>query len=203
MITLILSPIIECKNIESDADCRKYALCGWKDWKENCALFCGECGMYLINSVQVSHCDTNTSYDLNISSIKNVAKINTKGGDTMVKTLELSSTDLPLTSTFQSSSRNTDVSPEDISERFFITIKTAKETLKRTTQKFLRSALLPLSRSYRADRMYSYKRLSGERSTDTIDGRTRSIDGNRYAQIFANSQYYSKIYSLDHHFLLQ
>ena len=53
MITLILSPIIECKNIESDADCRKYALCGWKDWKENCALFCGECGMYLINSVQV------------------------------------------------------------------------------------------------------------------------------------------------------
>ena len=44
----------------------------------------------------------------------------------MVKTLELSSTDLPLASTFQWSDRNKDVSPEDISERWFITIKNAK-----------------------------------------------------------------------------
>ena len=54
MITLILSSMVECKNNWSDAECRQYALCGWKDWKENCALTCGECGMYLIYSVQVS-----------------------------------------------------------------------------------------------------------------------------------------------------
>ena len=53
MITLILSPIIECNNIWSDADCRNYAVCGLKDWKENCALTYGECGMCLIYSVQV------------------------------------------------------------------------------------------------------------------------------------------------------
>ena len=67
---------------------------------------------HLINSVQVSNCDTNTSYTFNISSVSKNQK-NTE----MVKTLELSSTDLPLTSTFQSSARHTDVSPEDISER--------------------------------------------------------------------------------------
>jgi len=33
----------ECKNNWNDAECRQYALCGWKDWKENCALTCGEC----------------------------------------------------------------------------------------------------------------------------------------------------------------
>jgi hypothetical protein len=76
---------------------------------------------HLINSVKVSHCDTNTSYQLNISSVNKV-----KEDTTMVKTLELSSTDLPLTSTFQSSDRHSDVSPEDISKRWFITIKTAK-----------------------------------------------------------------------------
>ena len=100
-------------------------------------------------------------------------------------------------SVFQSSKRHTDVSPEDLSERWFISIKTAKETLKRTTQRFLRSALLPLSRRYRADRMFEMKRLTGKWSTDTIDGRTKSLDGNRYAQIFANKQYFAKIYPMD------
>ena len=67
---------------------------------------------HLINSVQVSNCDTNTSYTLNMSSITQ-AEENTK----MVKTLELSSTKLPLASTFQFSARHTDVSPEDIRRR--------------------------------------------------------------------------------------
>ena len=67
-------------------------------------------------------------------------------------------------------------------------------TLKKTTQRFLRSAVLPLVRKYRTDRMFSRKTLLGEWSTDTMDGRGKSLEGNKYAQVFANKQYFSKIY---------
>ena len=54
--------------------------------------------------------------------------------------------------TFQSTGRHTDTTPEDLSQRWHISIAQAIKTLKHTTQKFLRSAILPLSRRYRADR---------------------------------------------------
>ena len=70
-------------------------------------------------------------------------------------------------------------------------------TLKNTTQRFLRSALLPLGRRYRADRMFERKTLTGKWSTDTMDGRVKSLMGNRYAQVFAHKQYFSKIYPME------
>ena len=152
----------------------------------------------IINSVQASHCDTISSFTYNVSSLKTNGDKNKTIKDTnLVKTLDIGNNDIPLASTFQSSERHSDVSPENLSERWFISIKTAKETLKRTTQKFLRSAILPLSRRYRADRMFHIKRLQGEWSTDTLDGRTKSLDGNRYAQVFANKEYFAKIYPMD------
>jgi hypothetical protein len=72
-----------------------------------------------------------------------------------------------------------------------IGLETARQTLKRTTQCFLRSALLPLSRRYKADRMYRAPRLQGELYTDTVEGRCISKDGNRYGQMFANEAYFS------------
>ena len=113
------------------------------------------------------------------------------------KTIDIGNTDLSMPNVFQSSNRHTDVSPEDVSERWFISIQQAKDTIKRTTQKFLRSALLPLSRRYRADRMFHTKTLRGQWATDTIDGRTKSLDGNRYAQIFTSKQYFAKLYPMD------
>ena len=62
--------------------------------------------------------------------------------------------ELPSAPTFQSKSRHSSVSPQDLSERWFIGLKKAKDTIKNTTQRILRSALLPLARRYRADRMY-------------------------------------------------
>ena len=59
--------------------------------------------------------------------------------------------DLPLTNTFQSSDRHTDVSPQSLSERWGISLSTASKTLQKTTQQFLRSAVLPLGRRYRQD----------------------------------------------------
>ena len=77
---------------------------------------------HLMNNVKISYCDTNTSYHLNRRSVNKV-----KEDTAMVKTLELSSSDLPLASTFQSSNRHSDVSPEDVSKRWFITIKTQEK----------------------------------------------------------------------------
>lgn len=105
--------------------------------------------------------------------------------------------DVPELHTFQSSDRHTDVSPADLSERWNISLSTAIQTLKKTTQRFLRSAVLPLSRRYRADRVFERKTLAGTWSTDTMDGRSKSLEGNRYAQVFANKSYFSRIYPMD------
>ena len=90
-------------------------------------------------------------------------------------------TDVPSPPSFTSGNRHTDVSPTDLAERWFISIPQAIKTLKKTTQKFVRSAILPLTRRYRADRMFYRKTLAGEWSTDTMDGHIKSLDGNRHA----------------------
>jgi len=148
----------------------------------------------IINSVNIQHVDPIESSNMKISSIKKTNLIESKLSK---KSLDVGDADLKLPNVFQSQNRHTDVSAEDLSERWFISLKTAQKTLKKTTQKFLRSALLPLSRRYRADRMYAKKTLIGKWSTDTVDGHTKSLDGNRYGQIFANKQYFSKIYPMD------
>ena len=99
--------------------------------------------------------------------------------------------------TFVSKSRHTDVSAQDLSDRWLISVGKAVATLKKTTQRFTRSAILPLARRYRADRVFSRKTLSGVWSTDTMDGRIRSLDGNQYAQVFGNKSYFAKIYPMD------
>ena len=45
--------------------------------------------------------------------------------------------------------------------------------------------------------MYDAKCLTVTWSTNTIDGKTKSLDCNRYAQIFANKQYFAKLYPMD------
>ena len=99
--------------------------------------------------------------------------------------------------TFQSKDRHTSVTPEDLSERWSIGTGQAKETIKRTTQQYVRSALLPLARRYCADRMFQKRCLHGDWYTDTMDGRVMSKDGNRYAQVFANKGYFAVIYPMD------
>ena len=55
---------------------------------------------------------------------------------------------------------------------------------------------MPLTCRYQADRMFFRKTLAGIWSTDTMDGRIKSLQGNRYAQVFANKGYFSKVYPL-------
>jgi hypothetical protein len=62
--------------------------------------------------------------------------------------------DLPITPTFQTEERRSGVTPEQLADHWMIGLETARQTLNPTTQCFLWSALLPLSRRYKADRMY-------------------------------------------------
>jgi hypothetical protein len=55
--------------------------------------------------------------------------------------------------TFRSSKRHPSISSEQLSERWAIGLNQAKQTIQVTTQRGARSAILPLSRSYRTDRI--------------------------------------------------
>ena len=39
--------------------------------------------------------------------------------------------------------------------------------------------------------------MKGQWATDTIDTRCKSLDGNKYAQVFANKRYFAKLYPMD------
>ena len=91
----------------------------------------------------------------NLSSIKRrifsmkIAEIDdTQNASFQNPLIDSGTSDIPTIPTFQSSQRHTDVSPEDLSERWHISLPQALSTLKNTTQRFLRSATLPLSRRY-------------------------------------------------------
>ena len=98
---------------------------------------------------------------------------------------------------FTTESRRADVTPQSLADKWMIGLEQAKLTLKSTTQKYLRSALLPLSRRYKADRIFHYPRLHGEWYTDTVFGPTKSKDGNNCGQIFANGAYFATFYPMD------
>jgi hypothetical protein len=93
-----------------------------------------------------------------------------------------------------SSKRHWDKSPEEISNLWHIGVKQAKETMQATTQKFVRSALLPISRRYRSDRHFYRKHLNSHFSSDLYYGRTQSLHGNTCAYIFSHKSGFVQAY---------
>ena len=104
--------------------------------------------------------------------------------------------DVPLPKTFATSKRHTGITAQELSERWLIGLAQAHETIKVTTQNCVRSAVLPLSRRYRADRVFQKPLLRGDFYTDTMDGRCKSVNGNRYAQVFANKDFFAVAFPL-------
>ena len=105
--------------------------------------------------------------------------------------------DIPAERTFVSKERRGTVTAQSLSERWFIGLEQAKKTLAATTQRMIRSAILPLARRYRADRMFERPRIKDVIFTDTMDGQYRSLDGNCHAQIFANKDFFAVAYPLE------
>jgi hypothetical protein len=80
----------------------------------------------------------------------------------------------------------------DLSERWGLSVAQAALTLKATTRHLLRSALMPLARRYRADRMFQVPRLEGTWATDTVDMRCNSMHGKRCCQVCANKMFFAE-----------
>jgi hypothetical protein len=105
-------------------------------------------------------------------------------------------TDTPGRRTFVSNERHLKVTAEMIAEKFGISIPRAQRTLRVTTQRGVRSAILPISRRYRADRVFSVKRLNGKFATDTAYGKIKSLRGNVGSQLFSHKCGFKVCYPL-------
>ena len=70
-----------------------------------------------------------------------------------------------------------------------------KITLDATTQYHVRSAIIPLSRRYRVNRIFEPKRLLGDMVSDTMNSRYSSIHRDyKYCQVFGNREIFCEIY---------
>ena len=105
--------------------------------------------------------------------------------------------DVPSAQTFHTKKRKTTVTTADLSERWFIGLTQAEKTIWATTQRLLRSAILPLVRRYHADRMYERPRFRGTVYTDMMHGHFKSLDRNRYAQVFATEDFFAAAYPME------
>ena len=98
--------------------------------------------------------------------------------------------------TFLSTKRHSNTTPEDLSEIWNISVEQAKLTLEATTQNHIRSAIMPLSRRYRVDRMFEPKRLRCQMASDTMDPRCEGMQGVRYCQVFGNRDMFCEAYPI-------
>ena len=106
--------------------------------------------------------------------------------------------DVPSAQTFQSKECHSSITPSDLSERWYIGFGQATQMLEVTTQRLMRSAMLPLARWYCVDRMFIRPRIRGTIYTDTMNGRYKSLHGNKHAQIFANESFFATAYRMEH-----
>ena len=104
--------------------------------------------------------------------------------------------DKPEPRTVVQTKRHSSVTPQELSEVFGIGHIQAQRTLHATTQRGMRSAILPLSRRYRADRILQEKRLAGKFATDTLYYKLKSVHQNVAAQVYSHKCGFTKAYQL-------
>lgn len=89
--------------------------------------------------------------------------------------------------------RHSEVTPESVASKFNISIETAKRTLTMTTQQGIRTAIHPLSRRYRVDRIrLNRRKLPGKWYFDILYTKTKSLEGNTCAGVLTNG-YYTRV----------
>ena len=101
------------------------------------------------------------TYDLDAMQLGLIESVNVT--DTKSRKIgQVDVADVPVAKTFVSTERHTSVKPEDLRKRWGIGLQQAKETLNRTTHKFVQSATMPLGHRYRADQHFEKPRLRGD-----------------------------------------
>ena len=87
---------------------------------------------------------------------------------------------------------------ETLAKRWHITPEKAKNTIRKTTQRGIRTVLHPtLSRRFRTnDRQLRYRRLPSDLYSDTMFTNTVSRRQNKMAQVFASDFGWSRVYPM-------
>jgi hypothetical protein len=98
---------------------------------------------------------------------------------------------------FVSDERHTKASAELIAELFGIGPTRPQRTLQVSTPRGVRSAILPISRRYRADRVFGVKRLNGKFATDTAYGKLRSLRSNIGCQLYSHKSGFKTAYPIE------
>ena len=114
-----------------------------------------------------------------------------------VKRYDDSLEDIPTQQTYTSTERHIKMSAEVLADRFGIRLERARQTLRVTTQRGTRSALLPISRRYRADRQFDVKQLKGKFATNTIWAKSKTLRGNVASQIYSHKCGFNTVYHLE------
>ena len=103
----------------------------------------------------------------------------------------------PARRTFVSTERHKKLDAHMLADLWGIGLKRAKMTLEATTQMGTRSAILPLSRGYRADKIYGLKILRGKFATDSLFPEKKSLNGHGCSQIYSHKCGFAACYPID------
>lgn len=109
---------------------------------------------------------------------------------------EKNGVDKPDRQTLVSRDRHERINEDTLANRFGISSKKARETLKCTLQQGTRSALLPLSRRYKANRRYKLRRLDAKFATDTFYSKKKSLIGNTCSQLYSTKFGFHATYNM-------
>jgi len=88
---------------------------------------------------------------------------------------------------------------EDLSKKWAIGKQIASDTVKATTQSFIRNAVHPIERRFKTkNATLRYNQLRSTFYSDTMFSNTQSVLGNSMAQLFANDQGFVKVVPMAH-----
>ena len=105
--------------------------------------------------------------------------------------------DIPTRQTYTSTERHVKMSAEVLADRFCIGLERARQTLKATTLRGTRSALLPISRIYRSDRKFGVRRMNRNFATDTFWAKSKTLRRNVANQIYSHKCVFNAVYHLE------
>ena len=105
--------------------------------------------------------------------------------------------DIPARRTFISFEWHKKIAIDTLAENWCIGPCKPADTIKITTQRRMRSAILPLSHRYSADRQFGTKRLSAKFATDTIWSDIKSLNKHKYAQVYTHKCGFTACYLID------
>jgi hypothetical protein len=183
---------IEVRNIRALATTKQEE--GPDEFQEEDLLFdIGQFRNRIISSARITYADMES-----MNKRTRINEVKRRGQDLPPPILPgpLEEQELTPPHTFLSKDRHSNTTPEELSEKWGLSVAQAALTLKATTRRLIRSALMPLARRYRTDRMFEVKRLKGTFATDTMDMRCKSIHGEKYSQIFANKDFFAAAYPI-------